>query len=83
MAARTRGLALPQQLSVVGFDDVPAASYAVPALTTINQPKVALGRLATRVMLDLLAQQPGQNHHLQPELVLRESTTHYIGAPLF
>ncbi len=83
MAARARGLALPDQLSVVGFDDVPAASYAVPALTTINQPKVALGRLATQVMLDLLAQQPGQNHHLKPELVLRASTAHYTGSTLF
>ncbi|HEX7737889.1 MAG TPA: LacI family DNA-binding transcriptional regulator [Ktedonobacteraceae bacterium] len=77
MAARARGLALPDQLSVVGFDDVPAASYVVPALTTIHQPKVALGRMATQVMLNLLQKRPGQNHTLQANLILRDSTARY------
>jgi LacI family transcriptional regulator/LacI family repressor for deo operon, udp, cdd, tsx, nupC, and nupG len=80
MAARARGLILPEQLSVVGFDDVPAASYVLPPLTTINQPKVELGRLATQLMLDLLQDQPGRNHTLQPTLVHRGSTTRFTGA---
>lgn len=74
MACRARGLALPERLSVVGFDDVPAASYVAPALTTIHQPKVALGRLATQVMLDLLQKRSGRNHTLQPTLIPRDST---------
>jgi LacI family transcriptional regulator/LacI family repressor for deo operon, udp, cdd, tsx, nupC, and nupG len=77
MAARALGLKLPEQLSVIGFDDVPTASYVLPALTTIHQPKVALGSLATRVMLDLLQKRPGQNHTLQPTLVRRDSTALY------
>lgn len=77
MAARALGLKMPEQLSVVGFDDVLAASYAVPALTTILQPKVALGRLATQVMLDLLQGRSGRNHILQPTLIQRDSTALY------
>jgi DNA-binding LacI/PurR family transcriptional regulator len=68
------GITIPQRLSVVGFDDIRMASYVIPALTTICQPKVEMGRLATQVMLDLLNNQPGQNHILQPELVCRAST---------
>jgi LacI family transcriptional regulator/LacI family repressor for deo operon, udp, cdd, tsx, nupC, and nupG len=68
-----RGIAVPQRLSVVGFDDIRMASYVIPALTTVCQPKVELGRLATQVMLDLLNNRPGQNHILQPELIYRAS----------
>jgi LacI family transcriptional regulator/LacI family repressor for deo operon, udp, cdd, tsx, nupC, and nupG len=74
MACQARGIAVPQQLSVVGFDDISLASYVTPALTTVRQPKVELGRLATQVMLDLLRNQPGQNHTLMPALVSRAST---------
>jgi DNA-binding LacI/PurR family transcriptional regulator len=69
-----QNVVIPQSLSVVGFDDIRMASYVVPALTTICQPKVEMGRLATQVMLDLLDNRPGQNHILQPELILRAST---------
>jgi DNA-binding LacI/PurR family transcriptional regulator len=69
-----RGIAIPQRLSVVGFDDIRMASYVIPALTTICQPKVEMGRLATQVMLDLLNNRPGQNHLLEPELICRAST---------
>jgi LacI family transcriptional regulator/LacI family repressor for deo operon, udp, cdd, tsx, nupC, and nupG len=72
--SQERGIAVPQRLSVVGFDDIRMASYVIPALTTICQPKVEMGRLATQVMLDLLNNRPGQNHILQPELICRAST---------
>jgi LacI family transcriptional regulator/LacI family repressor for deo operon, udp, cdd, tsx, nupC, and nupG len=74
MACQARGIAVPQQLSVVGFDDISLASYVTPALTTVRQPKVELGRLATQVMLDLLRNRPGQNHTLMLALVSRAST---------
>jgi len=74
MACRERGIAVPQELSVIGFDDIKMASYVTPPLTTIHQPKVELGRLATQVMLDLLKKHPGRNHILPPTIVFRAST---------
>lgn len=74
MACKERGIAVPGELSVVGFDDIRMASYVSPALTTIHQPKVELGRLATEVMLDLLNDRPAKNHVLQPALITRAST---------
>jgi len=74
MACRERGIAVPQQLSVIGFDDINMANYVTPPLTTIRQPKVQLGSLATEVLLDLLNGRPGQNHLLLSTLVLRAST---------
>lgn len=74
MACRERGIAVPQQLSVVGFDDIMIANYMTPALTTIRQPKAELGRIATHTLFDLLNQRPGRNHLLQPVLITRAST---------
>jgi LacI family transcriptional regulator/LacI family repressor for deo operon, udp, cdd, tsx, nupC, and nupG len=74
MACSERGIAVPQELSVIGFDDIRMASYVTPPLTTIHQPKIELGHLATEMMLDLLQKRPVQNHVLQPTLVIRAST---------
>jgi LacI family transcriptional regulator/LacI family repressor for deo operon, udp, cdd, tsx, nupC, and nupG len=74
IACQERGIAVPQELSVVGFDDISTASYVTPALTTIQQPKRELGQQAAEVMLDLLNNRPGKNHVLQPTLVTRAST---------
>ncbi len=73
-ACREKGIAAPQQLSIIGFDDINITSYVRPPLTTIHQPRIQLGRLATHVILDLLNDRPGQNHLLLPTLVLRSST---------
>ena len=75
MTCHERGIAVPQELSVIGFDDIRMASYVTPPLTTIHQPKVELGQLAAGVMLDLLHNRPGKNHILQPALVTRASTS--------
>lgn len=79
MACRERGIPVPQKLSVIGFDDINVASYVTPPLTTIQQPKVQLGRLAAQMLLDyqehLLNNCPGENHLLSPTLMLRASTT--------
>jgi len=74
IACRERGIAVPEELSVIGFDDIKMASYVTPPLTTIHQPKVELGRLAAQVMLDLLHNRPGQNYVLPPTLIERAST---------
>ncbi len=73
IACKQRGIAVPGDLSVIGFDDIRIASYVSPALTTIHQPKVELGHLATEVMLDLLNNRPATNHVLQPTLITRVS----------
>ena len=74
IACQEQSIAVPQALSVVGFDDIRMASYVSPPLTTIHQPKVELGHLAAEVMLDLLHNRPAKNHVLQPTLVIRFST---------
>lgn len=74
LACRERGIEVPEELSVIGFDNIKAASYVTPPLTTIHQPKIEMGRLATQVMLDLLDNRQGQNYVLLPTLILRAST---------
>jgi DNA-binding LacI/PurR family transcriptional regulator len=53
-AARALGLAVPGDLSVVGFDDVAGAAASEPPLTTVRQPLEERGRLAGTLILDLL-----------------------------
>jgi len=75
LACRDRGIAVPDRLSVVGFDDIEAAQYITPPLTTIHQPKLRLGQLAMEMLLDLLAGRPVKNHVLPTELIRRSSTS--------
>nr|BBH95970.1 ribose operon repressor RbsR [Thermogemmatispora argillosa] len=74
MACYRRGIAVPRELSVAGFDDIEMANCIIPPLTTVRQPRIELGRLAMQVLLDLLHEQEGHNHVLAPTLVVREST---------
>ncbi len=79
-AARRAGLAVPGDVSVVGFDDIPFASYCYPPLTTIAQPKVEMGQLAMEMALSLMAmdtqgnEQELSNVVVQGRLVVRAST---------
>lgn len=54
-AARDAGLKVPEDLSVIGFDDIPGASYSNPPLTTVRQPLLEMGRLATRMLFERIA----------------------------
>lgn len=54
-AARVRGLHIPDDISIVGFDDIGHASLVHPALTTVSQPMEQMGRRATQMLLDLIA----------------------------
>ncbi|HEU5098020.1 MAG TPA: substrate-binding domain-containing protein, partial [Roseiflexaceae bacterium] len=74
IACRERGIAVPGQLSVVGFDDIATARYVLPPLTTVRQPKVEMGGLAMRMLLDLLDDRPVHDRILAPTLVVRGST---------
>jgi LacI family transcriptional regulator len=75
-AARSLGLAVPREVSVVGFDDVTSARLATPPLTTVRQPLAAMGRVATDLLLDQLGPRPGEPRvvELATELVVRDST---------
>jgi DNA-binding LacI/PurR family transcriptional regulator len=76
-AASELGVPVPQELSVVGFDDSPAATFATPALTTVAQPHEEKGRLAAEWLLEAIAGgRPRRRRKaiLPTELVVREST---------
>jgi DNA-binding LacI/PurR family transcriptional regulator len=80
LAARERGLRLPKDLSVVGFDDIPFAAYVYPALTTIAQPKFDMGQRALAMLLALVkagdaARSTVADVIVQGNLVVRQSTT--------
>ena len=74
-AARERGLRVPQDLSVVGFDDVPMAAQVRPALTTVHHPLRELGQRAVKLLLDLLSGAAQRRQIELPSLlVVRDST---------
>lgn len=75
-AARARGLRIPEDLSVVGFDDTPVARLAAPPLTTVRQPLREMGAVAVRTALRLAAGEGVDSHHVElaTELVVRQST---------
>jgi LacI family transcriptional regulator len=74
-AATKRGLAMPRDLSVCGFDDTPIARHICPTLTTVRQPTAAMGRLATEQLL-LCLHDPASARMVavRHSLIVREST---------
>ena len=75
-AARRRGLRIPQDLSLVGFDDLPVARWASPPLTTVRQPLAEMGRTAAQMLGDLIEGAPLRTNRIElsTELIIREST---------
>jgi DNA-binding LacI/PurR family transcriptional regulator len=75
-AARELGIPVPERLSIVGFDDIPAASLVTPPLTTVRQPLTEIGRKATRLLVARVNGEPvpGRTHLEEPALVVRGST---------
>src|SRR3954447_2772955 len=71
-AAAERGIDVPGQLSVVGFDDIPQAATATPALTTVSQPHAEKGRAAVRLLV--AGADPADSVLLPCRLVVRAST---------
>lgn len=75
-ALLSRGLRIPEDVSVVGFDDIRFSRYTSPALTTVSQPKTALGREAMTMLIEILndPEVPPRKRVLSAELVVRGST---------
>ncbi|MGW0521960.1 LacI family DNA-binding transcriptional regulator [Crossiella sp. NPDC003009] len=74
LALSERGLRVPEDVSLVGFDDLPSVRYAVPPLTTIRQPAREMGQAAARAVLGLLDGVEVQPPSFTAELVVRAST---------
>jgi len=74
-AARDLSLRIPDDVSIIGFDDIPQSSSVNPPLTTIQQPLREMGRAATQVLMDCIrAEQPCQTvTELPTQLVIRQS----------
>jgi len=76
-AFKDAGLRVPEDISVVGFDDIQASSYLMPRLTTVKQPLREMGELAAKQLLQRISNGNGRAPEtvlLKPELVVREST---------
>ena len=76
--ALRNGLAVPEELAIVGYDDIEFASAAAVPLTSVRQPSVDLGAAAAELLIDEV-ERSGDHHHRQvrfdPVLVPRESTS--------
>jgi DNA-binding LacI/PurR family transcriptional regulator len=75
-AARAAGLAVPRDVSIVGYDDIPMAAYTSPALTTVRQPIVDKGRVAVRLLIQRLqGKAVSSPPPLKTSLIVRASTS--------
>jgi LacI family repressor for deo operon, udp, cdd, tsx, nupC, and nupG len=76
---RRRGLSVPDDVSVVGFDDIPFARYTVPPLTTVAQPVREIGQETVRLLLAVVRGQSAASVILPHKLLVRESTAPAAG----
>lgn len=79
-ALSNAGLRVPEDCSVIGFDDIPGAAFFNPPLTTVNQYMEKQGAIGAEMMCNLLTAEPGRPHRkmheiVEPHLVVRKSTT--------
>jgi LacI family transcriptional regulator len=74
-AARMHGLKIPEDMSVLGFDDIPMAANLHPKLTTVHQPLEQMGHLAAKMLLDLIYELQEEPLHIElpTELIVRDS----------
>lgn len=74
--AHELGIRVPDELSVIGFDDIPEASRHVPALSTVRQPMQRLGEVATKLLIGLMnGDTPDQTHLRLPTRLVPRATT--------
>ncbi len=75
LALYRKGIRVPEDVSLVGYDDEPAAAFMIPPLTTVKQPAFELGQQAAKIILARLKGQSLFPTKLTAELVVRESTS--------
>jgi DNA-binding LacI/PurR family transcriptional regulator len=75
-AFQEAGLRVPDDISVVGFDDIAIASFSIPTLTTVRQPLLKMGRMAAETLLDRIEERSSflQDIRVEPEFVVRRSS---------
>jgi DNA-binding LacI/PurR family transcriptional regulator len=75
-ALQENGLRVPQDVSVIGFDDIPAAAFHMPSLTTVRQPLNRMGEVAAQTLLERIEgiKEYPSEIAIEPELIVREST---------
>ncbi len=76
-AIHEKSIPIPGSISIVGFDDIPQSAYTSPALTTVSQPKLEMGRQGGSLLLDVMEGRTislKDNAPLSVKLILREST---------
>ena len=74
LALYRKGIRVPDDISLVGFDDLPGSSYTTPPLTTIRQPLYDIGRIATHALLRVINGEDAQGEIPPLELIVRETT---------
>jgi len=75
-AFREAGLRVPEDVSVVGFDDIPGAAFGNPALTTVRQPLLRMGQIAAQTVIERIEERGTYQPEIaiEPEFVIRESS---------
>jgi len=74
LALHRRGLRVPEDVSLVGFDDLPISAFVTPPLTTVHQPMFDIGKAAAAALLRLIAGEPAAPEVPALKLVVRETT---------
>ena len=70
---KRKGIRVPEQIAVMGFDDIPAASFASPGLSTIQQDTSKAGEMLVNNLMNLITNQPITDNLIEPKLVIRQS----------
>jgi len=79
-AAQQSGVSVPEQLSIIGYDNISFSAHFNPPLTTINQPKDTLATMAVTALIERIQQpgKPGRTLLIEPDLVIRSSVARKI-----
>jgi len=70
---KEKGYKIPDDIKIIGYDDIPIASLVSPKLTTISQPKIETGQKAVQMIFDMLNKKQVASQTLTPHLIIRES----------
>ena len=77
LALYRRGIRVPDEVSLIGFDDETSAAFMIPPLTTVRQPAVEMGQAAARAVLDLINKRTPEIKAFDADLIIRDSVARY------